>query len=208
MNAASSRTLSPSRASGISRASGALRIGEAAVPGHSADGTAAISPVLLVLLGGTVSQAAICRTAELAAGAPVTVIGIGCGPGHASPGSQAGGGRGPGAAQPEQVRRAVALAMSALEDTGVAALGHIAVTGSPGRTVARVARARGARIVVLDQAGGLALGRGGIPGGSPGAHGRPGGPGGGLAAELRRRMYGSGITVISAANRAALRPRP
>jgi 23S rRNA (adenine2503-C2)-methyltransferase len=34
------------------------------------------SPVLLVLAAGTVSQAAIARSAELAAGAPVTVIGV------------------------------------------------------------------------------------------------------------------------------------
>jgi hypothetical protein len=32
------------------------------------------------------------------------------------------------------------LAMSVVENTGVMALGHIAVTGSPARTVARVAR--------------------------------------------------------------------
>ena len=94
--------------------------------------SAVCSPVLLVVTGGTVSQAAICRTAELAAGALVTVIGM-------------------ADTEPEQVRRAVALAMSALEDTGVAALGHVTVTGSPGSAVARVARARGARVVVLDR---------------------------------------------------------
>ena len=33
----------------------------------------------------------------------------------------------------------VALAMSVLENTGVMALGHIAVTGSPARTVTRIA---------------------------------------------------------------------
>jgi hypothetical protein len=126
------------------------------------------SPVLLVLTSGTVSQAAICRTAELAAGAPVTVIGT-------------------AGTEPEQVRRAVALAMSALEDTGVVALGHVAVTGSPGRAVARVARARGARVVVLDRGP-----AGPARPGSPGSAGRPGG----LAAELRRRMYGSGVTVV------------
>jgi hypothetical protein len=122
--------------------------------------------VLLVLTGGTVSQAAICRTAELAAGAPVTVIGT-------------------AGTESEQVRRAVALAMSALGDTGVVALGHVAVTGSPGRAVARVARARGARVVVLD--------RGSAGPARPGSAGRPGG----LAAELRRRMHGSGVTVIT-----------
>jgi hypothetical protein len=123
--------------------------------------SAVSSAVLLVVAGGTVSQAAISRTAQLAAGAQVTVIGVGSGP---------------DGAESEQVRRAVALAMSVLENTGVMALGHIAVTGSPARTVARVARARGARVVVLDH---------------PGA----------LAAELRRRVYGSGIVVVSATER-------
>jgi hypothetical protein len=127
------------------------------------------STVLLVLTGSTVSRAVICRTAELAAGAPVTVIGM-------------------AGTEPEQARRAVALAMSALEHTGVAALGHVAVTGSPGRAVARVARARGARVVVLDR--------------DPASASRPGGAGSlgrqpGLAAELRRRMYGSGVTVVA-----------
>lgn len=110
-----------------------------------------------------------CRNAlevfSRATSAPVTVIGVGSG--------LAG-------AESEQVRRAVALAMSVLENTGVMALGHIAVTGSPARTVARVARARGARVVVLDYQGQAS---------------------GGLAAELRRRMYGSGIVVVSAAER-------
>jgi hypothetical protein len=123
------------------------------------------SPVLLVVTSGSVSQAAITRTAELAAAAPVTVIGV-------SP-----GGRPPEAStEPEPVRRAVALAMSVLENTGVMALGYIAVTGSPARAIARVARARGARVVVVDQSGPL-------------------------AAELRRRMYGSGIVVVSATER-------
>jgi hypothetical protein len=152
----------------------------AAQPGKE---TAARSPVLLVVAGGTVSQAAIARSAELAAGAPVTVIGVGSG----QISSRTGGGpaANPAAGQPantesEQLRRAVALAMSVLENTGVMALGHIAVTGSPARTVARVARARGARVVVLDHQGQAS---------------------GGLAAELRRRMYGSGIVVVSAAER-------
>lgn len=116
-----------------------------------------MKPVLLVITGSTFSKAAISRTAHLAAGAPVTVVGV-----HVPSGS------------PESTRRAVALAMSALENTGVMALGHIAITGSPARAVARVARARGARVVVVDQACGLAT-------------------------ELRRRMYGSGIAVVSAA---------
>jgi hypothetical protein len=130
--------------------------------------TAAASRVLLVVADCAVSQAAIHRTVELAGGSAVTVVGVGAGPTS-------------GAAEPEQLRRSVALAMSVLENAGVVALGHIAVTGSPARTLARVARARGARVVVLDQLGLSA--------------------GGGLAAELRRRMYGSGIVVVTANDR-------
>ena len=142
-------------------------------------------PVLLVVAGGAVSQAAIARTAELAAGAPVTVVGIETSeisrtdaasrrPAHPT--------RPAGAApQPEQVRRTVALAMSVLEDTGVMAMGHI-VTGSPARAVARMARAGGTRVVIIDQEG-------------------RGAGAGGLMAELRRRMYGSGIVVLAETDR-------
>jgi hypothetical protein len=132
-------------------------------------------PVLLVVAGGAVSQAAIARTAELAAGAPVTVVGIEtsevCRTNAASP----------WAAQPEQVRRTVALAMSVLEDAGVMAMGHI-VTGAPARAVARMARTGGARVVILDTDG-------------------RGAGAAGLMAELRRRMYGSGIGVLAETDR-------
>jgi predicted deacylase len=132
----------------------------------TASASSPTSRVLLVVADGAVSQAATNRAAELASGSAVTVIGVGAENGSRS-------------AEPEQLRRSVALAMSVLENAGVVALGHIAVTGSPARTLARVARARGARVVVLDQLGLSA--------------------GGGLAAELRRRMYGSGIVVVTTA---------
>jgi hypothetical protein len=74
------------------------------------------------------------------------------------------------------VRRAVALAMSVLENTGVQALGHVAVHGPPARAVARMARARGVRAIVLDQADGL-------------------------TSDLRRRVHGSGIVVVPATER-------
>ena len=138
---------------------------------HSAP--ARSSTVLLVIAAGAVSQTAIARTAELAAGSPVTVIGVASSP--------------PPGKSTEQLRRAVALAMSVLENTGVMALGHIAVTGSPARAIARVARARGARVVVLDHQGQAS---------------------GGLAADLRRRVYGSGIVVVSAAERGTGRAVP
>jgi hypothetical protein len=148
---------------------------------------AVASPVLLVVAGGTVSRAAIIRAARFAAGGPVIVIGVSRlspaasrrpGPsGCPAPAGEAPAGEAT-AGEPERVRRAVAQAMTALENTGVMAHGHIAVNGSPARAVTRVARARGARVVVLGQRGAL-------------------------AAELRRRMYGSGVTVLCASGPAS-----
>jgi hypothetical protein len=167
-------------------------------------------PVLLVVAGGAVSQAAIARTAELAAGAPVTVVGLSTGELsrthaasllHPQLTHSAGEAGLPGLSlrqvgtEPEQVRRTVALVMSVLEDTGVAATGHI-VTGPPARAVARVARARGARVVILDQSGPASGGQPAGPGG-----GRAGPGTGGLMAELRRRMYGSGVVVLAETDR-------
>jgi hypothetical protein len=125
------------------------------------------SPVLLVVSGATVSRPAIARAARLAANAPVIVVGL----------------AGESPAETEEARRAVALAMTALGNTGVMAHAHIAASGSPVRAITRVARARGARIVVLDQHGGL-------------------------AAELRRRMYGSGVTVLAVTEPPGRRPGP
>ncbi|HTR92179.1 MAG TPA: hypothetical protein VMI73_10610 [Trebonia sp.] len=152
-------------------------------------------PVLLVVTGGAVTHTAIARAAELAAGAPVTVVGVRTSeisrtdaafphPGRPSP---------PPVAEPEQVRRTVALAMSVLESTGVIAMGHVAVTSCPARAVARVARARGARIVILDQPASPA--QPAVPGMRP-----PGQGTAALVAELRRRMYGSGVVVLAAAD--------
>jgi hypothetical protein len=154
---------------------------------HPAPGVA--GPVLLVVAGGAVSQAAIARTAELAAGALVTVVGVG-----SNAIFRAG-------TEPEQVRRTVALAMSVLENTGVMATGHVAVSGSPARAVARMARACGARVVILDQPGTSARGQLVRPGGSGIAAGRRDAGALGLMAELRRRMYGSGIVVLAETDR-------
>lgn len=151
-------------------------------------------PVLLVVAGGAVTQAAIARTAELAAGAPVTVVGVGTSETSRTDGASPHPARpSPRPAEPEQVRRTVALAMSVLETTGVMAMGHVAVTGSPARAVARVARARGARVVILDQSTSSA--RPTVPGQQP-----PGQGTAALVAELRRRMYGSGVVVLAAAD--------
>jgi hypothetical protein len=197
-------------------------------------------PVLLVVAGGAVSQAAIARTAELAAGAPVTVVGV-CpteisrtdpassrplnsalpagqarqriSPSrHGSPSRHApsGGSGGPSfraSAEPEQVRRTVALAMSILEDGGVMATGHVVVTaGSPARAVARLARACGARVVILDQSGPSVGGQSvhndvGRSVGGQGGTARGGAGTAGLMAELRRRIHGSGIVVLAETGR-------
>ena len=202
------------------------------------DAPATASRVLLVIAGTAVSHAAILRTAELAGGSVVTVIGIGSEQGSraaipsqspnrssrtipAYPSTPPVSGRlacldasaqrmagqrpppgGTGASVhpsgdnplPEQVRRTVALAMSVLDDAGVAALGHIAVTGSPARAVVRMARSRGARVVVLDETGPPPGARG--PGSGSGAPSGGGADDGCLAAQLRRRMFGSGIVVV------------
>lgn len=174
-------------------------------------------PVLLVVAGGAVSQAAIARAAELAAGAPVTVVGVGSAeisrtdsasshPGH--PAHHAGEARrrvlaprSAHGAEPEQVRRTVALAMSVLEHTGVMATGHVAVTGSPARVVARMARACGARVVILDQPGPTASAQPARSGMTRTGAARSGAGTAGLMAELRRRMYGSGIVVLAETDR-------
>jgi hypothetical protein len=206
-------------------------------------------PVLLVVTGGAVSQAAIARTAELAAGAPVTVVGVGTSeisrtdaaspppphpthpPGKARQRSSLTGASGPSTSraalaeasggsssranlaggsggsspransEPEQVRRTVALAMSVLETTGVMATGHVAVSGPPARAIARVARACGARVVILDQPGPSASIHPARPGVSRPGAGRGGAGTAGLMAELRRRMYGSGIVVLAETDR-------
>ena len=104
------------------------------------------------------------------------------------------------------MRRTVALAMSVLENTGIMATGHVAVTSSPARAVARMARACGARVVILDQSGPPAGGQPVHPGVSSdmadrGSTGRGGAGTAALMAELRRRMYGSGVVVLAATDR-------
>jgi hypothetical protein len=182
---------------------------KAAGPG-AADNVRAGNPVLLVIAGSVVSHSAISRAAELAGGTAVTVVGMGrndvprTDPGSSqprlarpaakpcprrpsqSPGSDVGleSKSHWGDEDPEQVRRTVALALSALENAGVAAKVRI-VTGPPALAVARVARSSGARVVILDQTGTAA------------GHSS----GGGFVAELRRRMHGSGVAVLTEADR-------
>jgi hypothetical protein len=101
------------------------------------------------------------------------------------------------------VRRTVALAMSVLEATGVMATGHVAVTGSPARAVARMARSCGARVVILDQPGPAAGGSTAHPVTAASATGTPRNGTGTVAlmAELRRRVYGTGIVVLAETGR-------
>jgi hypothetical protein len=138
-------------------------------------------PVLLVVTAGAVSKSVIFRAAELAGTGTVTVVAI-----APAPGRQAGPAHAalPSArTEQERLRRTVASAMDMLESLGVTASGHIAVTRSPGRTLARVARARAARAVVLDRC--------------PPAAGTVSASD--AAVELRRRMHGSGLIVEMAA---------
>jgi hypothetical protein len=138
-------------------------------------GAATACRVLLVVSGGTVSWSAIERTAELSGGSPVTVVAVAA---EGTPASAVPG------AEPEPLRRTVASAMSALGNLGVPAVGHVVVTRSPGRTLARFARTRSVRAVVLDQHRTVLR-----PRRNPDAD---------LVSDLRRRMYGTGVIVSAA----------
>jgi hypothetical protein len=91
--------------------------------------------------------------------------------------------------------------MSVLENTGVMATGHVAVTDSPARAVARMARACGARVVILDQPGPTASAQFAGPGVTRTGTARGSAGTAGLMAELRRRMYGSGVVVLAETDR-------
>jgi hypothetical protein len=152
--------------------------------GKSGTGDAA-GVVLLVVMPEAVSKSAICLAAELAAGGPVIVMAIQRATPRLSPARPAGPATPAGPSSPveqERVRRVVAVAMSSLEDLGATALGHISVTRSPGRALARAVRTRGARAVVLDQQAAPGLRRAEAD----------------LTGELRRRLHGSGIIVAVA----------
>lgn len=139
------------------------------------------SPVLLVTAERAVSRGALRRAADLAGGdGPVTVIAIarmhGSGLGAPHPGLL------PTQQEREQGRRIVATAMSALEEMGARTLGSVVITRTPGRAIARAARARGARAIVLDL---------------PPAHGLRRVVEGDLAAELRRRLRSGHVVIDS-----------
>jgi hypothetical protein len=104
--------------------------------------------VLLASSGAPFSKAAVRRARELAAGEPVAVLSIlkiyGSTFGLPNPGLL------PNRREREEQFANVRKAINSLERSGCTADGQIAATRSAGRTIARVARVRGVRVVVMD----------------------------------------------------------
>jgi nucleotide-binding universal stress UspA family protein len=104
--------------------------------------------VLLASSGAPFSKAAVRRARELAAGEPVAVLSIlkiyGSTFGLPNPGLL------PTRREREEQYANVNKAINQLERSGCTADGQIAATRSAGRTIARVARVRGVRVVVMD----------------------------------------------------------
>jgi hypothetical protein len=113
--------------------------------------------VLLATTGEPFSKAAIRRAHELAAGEPVAVLAIlkvyGSQFGLPNPGLL------PTRREREEQFALVRRAIDALERRGGSADGQIATTRSAGRTIAKVARARGVRYVVMDDREPKGMGR-------------------------------------------------
>ena len=104
--------------------------------------------VLLASSGGPFSKAAVRRARELAAGEPVAVLSIlriyGSTFGLPNPGLM------PNRREREEQLAIVRRAIGELERRGCDVDGQIAATRSAGRTIARVARTRQVRYVVMD----------------------------------------------------------
>lgn len=104
--------------------------------------------VLLASSGAAFSNEAIRRARELAAGQPVAVLSIlrvyGSSFGLPSPGLM------PTPRERDEQYAIVRRAITALEKRGCTVDGQIAATRSAGRTIAKVARARQVRYVVMD----------------------------------------------------------
>ena len=113
--------------------------------------------VLLATTGEPFSKAAIRRAHERAAGEPVAVLAIlkvyGSQFGLPNPGLL------PTRREREEQFALVRRAIDALERRGGSADGQIATTRSAGRTIAKVARARGVRYVVMDDREPKGMGR-------------------------------------------------
>jgi hypothetical protein len=105
--------------------------------------------VLLASPGAPFSSAAVRRACELAAGQPVAVLSIlkvyGSTFGLPNPGLM------PTRRERDEQYRNVQRAIAAVERRGGTADGQIAATRSAGRTIAKVARRRGVRYVVMDE---------------------------------------------------------
>jgi Universal stress protein family len=104
--------------------------------------------VLLASSGSPFSRAAVRRAHELAAGEPVAVLSIvkvyGSQFGLPNPGLM------PTRREQEEQVTVVRRAIEALEQRGCTADGQVAATRSAGRMIAKVARARKVRYVVMD----------------------------------------------------------
>jgi len=104
--------------------------------------------VLLASSGAPFSKAAVRRARELAAGGPVAVLSIlkiyGSTFGLPNPGLL------PTRRERDEQYANVKRAITQLERSGCTADGQIAATRSAGRTIAKVARARQVRVVVMD----------------------------------------------------------
>jgi hypothetical protein len=111
---------------------------------------AAAAGVLLASPGGPFSRAAIRRACELAGGEPVAVLSIlrvyGSSFGLPNPGLL------PTRRERDEQYAIVRRAIAAVERRGGTADGQIAATRSAGRTIAKVARRRQVRYVVMDDA--------------------------------------------------------
>jgi hypothetical protein len=110
---------------------------------------AAAAGVLLASPGAPFSRAAIRRACELAGGEPVAVLSIlkvyGSSFGLPNPGLL------PTRRERDEQYAIVRRAISAVERRGGTADGQIAATRSAGRTIAKVARRRRVRYVVMDE---------------------------------------------------------
>jgi nucleotide-binding universal stress UspA family protein len=105
--------------------------------------------VLLASSGAPFSRAALRRARELAGGEPVAVLSIlkiyGSSFGLPNPGLM------PTRREREEQLQNVTKAINELERRGCAADGQVAATRSAGRTIAKVARTRQVRYVVMDE---------------------------------------------------------
>ena len=113
--------------------------------------------VLLASSGAPFSKAAVRRARELAAGGPVAVLSIlkvyGSTFGLPNPGLL------PTRREREEQYANVSKAINQLERSGCTADGQIAATRSAGRMIAKVARVRGVRVVVMDDSAGTGVRR-------------------------------------------------